>query len=539
MKTWQLCRMVVPFVVACLLATQPAIAQGTEITLLHVNDTHSHLDATGPKDAALNGTRGGLAKAAALIGMQRAAAGPNVLLLHAGDVFHGDFFFNRYFGIPEFRMMRQIGFDAMTVGNHEFDLGPDLLAYSLSEAYGGDTLPLLSSNLDLSGKPVLATWIRHSLLKEVGGVKVGIFGMTVPGIPTTNSGDVKILGADNVALLLGIAGREVSALRAAGADVVIFLSHLGYLYDRAVAANVPGIDIVVGGHDHYRFEQPVRIAHPSGGQTLIVQAGEHYLDVGRLRFSVDNGAVAMTDYALLPVDETVPPAPGLQEVVDSLKAGIVAQYGDVYREVLATAEKDLGTDSDPAKRKRDTAMGNLITDSMRDRTGTDVAITANGLISEGIVAGPIVGADLFRPVSYGYDPDTGLGLKLATFDIAGAELVKGLEIGLAWLGINEDFFLQVSGMRFRYDSTRPPGARVLLDTVHIGGKPIDPYGSYSVTVNEGLAMLLPAMGLAVTNLSPLPELEYVVLRDYVSALGTVGTGSQGRIMDVGNNPGKP
>jgi 5'-nucleotidase len=528
--------MVVLFIVTCLLATQSAVAQGTEITLLHVNDTHSHLDATGPKDAALNGTTGGLAKAATVIGMERAAAGPNVLLLHAGDVFHGDFFFNRYFGIPELKMMKQLGFDAMAVGNHEFDLGPELLAFSLSEAYGADTLPLLSANLDLSRRPVLGTWIKESILKVVGGVKVGIFGMTVPGVPTTNSGDVTILGADNIALLLGIAGREVAALRGAGAEVVICLSHLGSLYDRVVAGNVPGIDIVVGGHDHYRFEQPVSIAGPSGRETLIVQAGSHYLDVGRLRFTVDNGTVRMDDYALLPVDDTVPAAPGLQAVVDSLKAGIVTTYGDVYHTALATAEKDIGMVTDPDKRKRDSGMGNLITDALRDRTGTDIAITANGLISEGIVAGPIVGADLFRPVSYGYDPETGLGLKLATFDIAGAELVKGLEIGLAYLGINEDFFLQVSGMRFRYDSTRPPGARVLLDSVHIGGKKLDPCGSYSVTVNEGLALLLPAMGLQVSNLSPLPDLEYIVLRDYVSALGTVGTGSQGRIMDVAEHP---
>ncbi|HEY5995412.1 MAG TPA: metallophosphoesterase, partial [Candidatus Deferrimicrobiaceae bacterium] len=393
MKPRQLCRIAVLFVVTCLTAIQPAFAQGTGITLLHVNDTHSHLDATGPKDASLDGTTGGLAKAATVIGRERATAGPNVILLHAGDVFHGDFFFNRYFGIPELKMMKQLGFDAMAVGNHEFDLGPDLLAFSLSEAYGAGTLPLLSANLDLSRKPVLGTWIRDSIVKDVGGVKVGIFGMTVPGNPTTNSGDVAILGADNIALLLGIAGREVAALRGSGAEVVILLSHLGYLYDRVVAGNVPGIDIVVGGHDHYRFEQPVSITGPSGKETLIVQAGSHYLDVGRLRFTVDNGAVRMDDYALLPVDETVPAAPGLQEVVDSLKAGIVAKYGDVYHTVLATAEKDIGMVADPDKRKRDSAMGNLITDAMRGRTGTDVAITANGLISEGIVAGPIVGAD--------------------------------------------------------------------------------------------------------------------------------------------------
>ncbi|HEY3489876.1 MAG TPA: bifunctional UDP-sugar hydrolase/5'-nucleotidase [Candidatus Deferrimicrobiaceae bacterium] len=540
MKPMKLFRVVCLVAVTALLAASGVFAQGTVITLLHVNDTHSHLDATGPKDAALNGTIGGMAKAATVIGTERAAAGQNVLLLHAGDVFHGDLFFNRYFGIPEFRMMQQLGFDAMAVGNHEFDLGPDTLAWSLATAFGAppSPLPLLSANLAFPDNSLLRPWIDNSIIKNVGGVTVGIFGMTVPGVPTTNSGDVTILGADNAALLFGIAAQEMAALRGAGAKVVICLSHLGILYDRALAANVPGIDLIVGGHDHYAFEQPISVANPGGTQTLIVQAGDHYRDVGRLRFSVEGDAFRMIDYALLPVDAKVPAAPGLQAAVDELKAGIVAQYGDVYRTVLASAEKDLGTTTDPDRRKRDSAMGNLITDALRHRTRTDIAITANGLISEGITAGPIVGADIFRPVSYGYDPQTGLGLKLATFDIRGVELVKGLEIGLAYLGINEDFFLQVSGMRFRYDSTRPPGSRVLPDTIHIGGHRFSPTATYSVTVNEGLAFLLPRMGLQVTNLTALPDLEYIVLRDYVTRLGTLDTGSQGRIMDEGIDPGK-
>ncbi len=160
---------------ACL-GTCPALeARPATITLLHVNDTHSHLDAWGPKDRHLEGTIGGMAKAASVIAAVRASE-PNVLLLHAGDVFHGDLFCTEYFGVPELQLMQQLGFDAMAVGNHEFDLGPDVLA----AAYRGGTRPLLSANLDLSEYPALATWIKPNTIKEVGGVSVGIFGMTVP-----------------------------------------------------------------------------------------------------------------------------------------------------------------------------------------------------------------------------------------------------------------------------------------------------------------------------------------------------------------------
>src|SRR5512143_3733639 len=158
-------------------------AQGTTITLLHVNDTHSHLDAVGPKDADLNGTLGGIARAATMIGTVRATE-ENVLLLHAGDVFQGDLFFNAYFGVPEFQLMKSLGFDAMTVGNHEFDFGPEVLRDVLATAFAGGSFPLISANLDMSQFTDLETWITPSVTKTVGGVKIGIFGLTIPNNPT-------------------------------------------------------------------------------------------------------------------------------------------------------------------------------------------------------------------------------------------------------------------------------------------------------------------------------------------------------------------
>ncbi len=518
--------------VAAWLGICPALeARPATITLLHVNDTHSRLDAWGPKDRHLEGTVGGMAKAASVIAAVRASE-PNVLLLHAGDVFHGDLFFNQYFGVPELQLMKELGFDAMAVGNHEFDFGPDVLAGSLAAAYGAGTLPLLSANLDLSGYPALATWIRPNMIKKVGGVSIGIFGMTVPDDVMNSPAPVVILGAGHPELLMEIAAQQVAELRTNGAEVVICLSHLGVLYDRALAATVPGIDIIVGGHDHYVFERPEVVTNPEGKPTLILQAGSHYEYVGRLRFTLDAGAVKVSSYKLLPVDERVRPLPQVQGVVDELKRGIVDTYGDVYELRLATAVCDLETATEPNRPERDSAMGDLITDALRAKTGTDIAITANGLISEGIFKGPIVGIDLFRPVSYGYDQATGLGLKIATFRITGAELIKSLETGLAYLGINEDFFLQVSGMSFAYDPRAAAGARVLLQSVRVHGQPLDPYRTYSVTVNEAIAALLPMMGVEVSELENLSDLEYDVLKDRVVSLHRVDVRPEGRIVDV-------
>ncbi|HVN74758.1 MAG TPA: bifunctional UDP-sugar hydrolase/5'-nucleotidase [Thermoanaerobaculaceae bacterium] len=507
-------------------------ARAANITVLHVSDTHSHLDAWGPKDRYLEGTIGGIAKAATVITEVRAHE-PNVLLLHAGDAFHGDLFFNAYFGVPEFQLMKRLGFDAMAVGNHEFDLGPDVLAGSLQAAFGNDTLPLLSANLDLSAYPALATWISPSVIKVVGGVRVGIFGLTVPDDVTNQPAPVVILGAGDPAALMAIAGQQVAALRDAGADVVICLSHLGGQYDRALAAGVPGIDVIVGGHDHEAFRVPVTVTDPAGRPTIIVHAGMHYEYVGCLELAVDGGRVAVLGYELLPVDRKVEPLPQVQAVVDDLKQGIVAAYGDMYHLQLATATYDLGTTTNPRQPRRDTAMGDLITDALRAKTGTDVAITANGLIDEGIFRGPIVGADLFRPIGYGYDPATGLGLRIATFDITGAELSKALEFGLAYLGINDDFFLQVSGMRFSYDAQAPAGQRVVPGSVRIRGRRLDPNAKYSVTVNEAVAMLLPLLDVQVEDLQLLPDLEFNVLKEFVVALHRVSYRPEERIVEVG------
>ncbi len=506
-------------------------AQAATVTVLHVNDTHSHLDAIGPRDGHLEGTVGGIAKAAAVIAGVRARE-PNVLLLDAGDVFHGDLFFNAYFGAPELQLMKGLGFDAMAVGNHEFDLGPDVLAGSLEAAFGSDTLPLLSANLDLTGYPALGTWIKPAIVKEVGGVRVGIFGVTVPGNVTSRPDPVVILGDGDPEVLIAIAGTQAAALRGAGAEVVICLSHLGVAYDEMLAANVPGIDVIVGGHDHALLAVPLTVTNPDGKPTVIVQAGSHFRYVGCLRLGVEGGAVSVLGYELLPVDRKVGPLAPVQAVVDELKAGIVAAYGDVYGIKLATAVSDVETRTDPSQPWRDSGMGNLVTDALRARTGTDLAIAADGFIDEGICKGPIVAADLFRPIGYGYDPETGLGLKLATFDLAGAELVKALEIGLAFLGVDDDYFLQVSGMKFAYDPAAPPFERVALGSIRIHGRPLDPFGTYSVTVNEAIAMLLPLMDVQVENLQLLPDLEFDVLKSYVVSLQRVSYHPEGRIVEA-------
>ena len=517
-------------VVLFLLSASFVSAKETRITLLHVNDTHSHLDATGPKDGSLNGTLGGIAKAATVIQSVRASE-EHVLLLHAGDVFQGELFFNAYLGVPELQLMKQLGFDAMAVGNHEFDLGPRVLNDVLSTAFAGGSFPLVSANLDLSAFPALTRWIQPSVIKTFGEVRIGIFGMTVPNNPTNLPAPV-IVRDDIVA----VAQQAVTDLRSGGAEVVICLSHLGIFYDRMVAANVTGIDFIVGGHDHFVFEHPQLIKSPDGKHAVILQAGEHYKCIGELRFSVNHGKVHVREYRMLPVDASVSPDPSIQSIVSGFKAAIFARYGDVYHTVLATTKTELSKAYDDRSPLRDTPLGNLITDAFRNKTGTDIAITPDGLISEKIWAGPIVSADVFRAVSYGFDASTGLGFHLATFQVVGTELIKGLEVGLSQLEVGDDFFVQVSGMTFKYDPRQRVGQRVIVESIRINDKPLFPDGRYTVTANTGLLELLDGVGVHVERVNVLSDLEYTAVRDYISRLGIFSYEAQGRIQDVSVKP---
>jgi 5'-nucleotidase len=530
-----------PFLALVLGLVLPTAATGQSgpvpITIVHVNDTHSHVDSFGPRDANLEGTTGGLERAAGVIGLLKATE-PNVLFLHAGDAFHGDFFFNAYFDVPELAILKQLGLDAMAVGNHEFDLTPAALVGALSQV---GAFPLTSANLDFAACPMpptpqqpcalLPNWVKRGIVKTVGGVPVGIFGMTIPTDPTMRPSPV-VVRHDIVAA----AAAAVAELKAGGAQVIVLLSHLGLASDRTIVGQVAGIDVVVQGHEHALYDEPQWLEAPAGGAVPAVSAGEHYEHVGRLRLLYEPGiGVTLSDWEVLPVDETVPPVSELAAKVDEWKAGIAAKYaayGDVYQDVVGRAPWKLDKRYDPEKPARDTAMGNLVTDALRYRTRTQIALTVTGLISEGISEGPIVGADVFRPVSYGYDPATALGFKIATFNLTGAELLKALEICLANVATSDTYDVQASGLLYLYDSSKPVFQRVVPGSVRVHGRRLDAARVYSITTNEGIALLLPAMGIAATDVRILADFEYLALRDYIARLYWLPYFPQGRIRDV-------
>jgi len=508
-----------------LLWTAVISGQGTEITIIHVNDSHSHLDGTGSRNQNLSPTLGGISRAAAVMVTLKMTE-PNPVLLHSGDFCVGDFFFNKYFGVPEIQILKEIGMDAMTVGNHEFDLGPSTLEMIYSGGFINGSFPVVSANLNLNGYPSLSNFISPYTIKIVSGVKVGIFGMTIPA-PLSNPDPVII--SDSIP---EITYRTVTELQNQGADVIICISHLGYLIDSTLAANIPGINVIAGAHDHNVFTQPRKIINPAGDTTFIVQAGSFYKYVGKMNLTYSNGNIIMNNYQLIEINSQITPVPAIENTINDLKTGIVAQYGDVYGTLVARADFDLNPIPNfNTHGWKDSPLGNFITDAYRKSTETKIGISANGLIADKLYHGPLVGADFFRSVGYGFDTVTGLGFNLYTCDIRGSELIKGLESSLAMVDIDSDFNLQVSGMNYKYNMSKPPGERVILSSVRINGKLPVMHKKYSVTMNEGLLGILLSMGIQAEKIEFTGIPEYSALINFAGRLGNINYRTEGRIKE--------
>ncbi|MBM3285382.1 MAG: bifunctional metallophosphatase/5'-nucleotidase, partial [Candidatus Aminicenantes bacterium] len=498
-------------------------AQPRKLTILHANDTHSAMvpieagfaplaalealqkngDTAGisnPGNPASGQDHAGIARMAALIKKLK-ASNPNVLALHAGDVFVGSFEFNKYLGYPELKIMENL-YDAMALGNHEFDLGIDTLAGILSGQMAGGApvyLPVLCANFDSTGT-ALQGLVQPSIIKTTGGIKVGIFGL-VTQEPQNYSDGVNSRfpypyeAASPEDTLWYYAGQVAGGLKAQDCDVVICLSHLGASLDMVLADNVPFIDVIVGGHSHDVFEQPVI---RSG--KIIVQAGEYGKYLGELNLKIDNdGSIELDSYRLHKLDSRAKEDPHVRAMVNQVRAGVVSdpRFGPVYSQKIAHARRDIQKSWPAGSQNRDVAMGNLVTDAYKaelNRAGfqVDCAITVLGYIGADIKAGKVVGNDILRAVPYGYDPVSGLGFKVVVVSLPGSLLLGGLEYAAGMVEFTRDLAVQASGLTYAYDSTKPTAGlgetptRVNVMSVMINGEHValNLNKLYSVAMNE-------------------------------------------------------
>lgn len=280
------------------------------LTILHTNDVHSRIDPF-PEDGSRNAGLGGAARRATLIQRVR-AENPHTLVVDAGDTFQGTPYFNLFKGVLDFKVMSALGYDVMTLGNHDFDGGVEGLMNALPQA----RFDIVNANYDFSGSP-LADRVRPYLVRETGPARVGLFGL-----------GVLLDGLVTPALCRGVtygppvpaAQRMVQRLRTdEKCDVVVCLSHLGKdgyggeIGDEQLAAEVPGIDLIVGGHSHSFMDEPLRVRH-GDRETLVFQVGWAGINLGRVDFRMRAGRVMSADARALPVGADVLEGEGISRL---------------------------------------------------------------------------------------------------------------------------------------------------------------------------------------------------------------------------------
>ncbi|MCX7567051.1 bifunctional metallophosphatase/5'-nucleotidase [Sulfitobacter sp. F26169L] len=461
--------------VAALGLTAGMAAADYTITILHTNDFHARFEPIskydgpcGAEDNTEGKCFGGTARLVTAIKQARERSN-NAILVDGGDQFQGTLFYTYYKGKLAAEMMNKLGYDAMTVGNHEFDDGPEVLAAFMSEL----KFPILMSNADVSGEPLLADKLAKSVVIERGGEQIGLIGLTPQDTDELASPGDNVIFTDPVGAVQG----EVDLLTARGVNKIIVLSHSSYAVDQKVAAETTGVDVIVGGHSNTLLSNTDERAegpYPTMvGNTAIVQAYAYGKYLGELNVTFDDagnvteakGDPILIDASLAEDDETV-----------ARIAEMAAPLEEIRNKVVADTAEPIGGDR-AVCRVQECTMGNLIADAMLARVaeqGIDVAIMNSGGIRASINAGQVTMGDVLTVLPF---QNT-----LSTFQVTGEVLVAALENGVSQIEEGAGRFPQVSGMTFSFDPAAEAGSRV--SDVMVAGAAVDMAKTYGVVSNN-------------------------------------------------------
>ena len=441
-------------IAACILSFlfPPANGHGqtSDLRILHVNDFHGFAEAYKPL-----GSQELLGGIAYLGGRVKALRQEKpTLLLGAGDMIQGNNWANMSQGESVIELMNAMKFDALVLGNHEFDFGQAELKKRISAA----TFPVLGANVE--GLDA----VKPFVILERGGNRVGIIGIVTEETPVAthprNVSGLRFLPSGETV------EKYVKELRDK-TDIIIVLSHIGHGADRMLAEKVKGIAVIVGGHTHTRVLSPVRI-----GNTLIVQAWEHGKALGVLDLRIRDGKIAGYDGHI----EEVKPLPG-REDPDIL--AIVGKYRQKVDAVLNARIGEAEVDLDGENvRKRETNLGNFLADILRQVSKAEAAIINGGTIRTSIKKGEVRVKDVYSVLPFNN--------YIVAIKLTGKQIAEALEHGVVGLEDEEGCFPQVAGLSFKYSPSGAKGARI--KEILIAGQPVDPGREYVVATNDFLAV---------------------------------------------------
>ncbi len=459
----------------CALAlTAGAAAADYSLTILHTNDFHARFEPVSKYDSGCSAEDntdgkcfGGTARLVTAIADARTRSN-NAILVDGGDQFQGTLFYTYYKGAMAAEFMNKLGYDAMTVGNHEFDDGPEVLRGFMDKV----DFPVLMSNADFSGEPLLAEALAKSTVIERGGEMLGLIGLTPQDTDELSSPGDHVIFTDPSDAVQS----EVDKLTEMGVNKIIVLSHSGYAVDQRVAANTTGVDVIVGGHDNSLLGdmEGAKGPYPTMvGATAIVQAYAYGKFLGELNVTFnDQGEITEASGQPISLDGTVAEDTG---TVDRI-AELALPLDEIRNKVVAETATEIVGDREEC-RAVECSMGNLIADAMLARVrgqGIQIAIQNGGGIRASIDAGPVTMGEVLTVLPF---QNT-----LSTFQVTGETIVAALENGVSQIEEGAGRFPQVAGITFTVDPAAEVGARV--SDVMVEGGSIDLAATYGVVSNN-------------------------------------------------------
>ena len=486
---------------AALLPTLPARAEPVTLTIVHVNDL-DRLDGSGG--------RGGVARLAAVVREVRAKSTGRVLVTNGGDAISPSLLSSFDKGAHMIDLFNRVGFDAMVLGNHEFDFTPAVTVERIAEA----RFPILSSNaVEPDGAPI--DGVTGHLLLEAGRYEVGVFGLT------TVSTAVKSSPAPvTFRPVVEVAAEQAEKLRAAGADLVIALAHTDRNEDTALMRQ-GAVDLLLSGDDH---DMKIEV----GPETTFVESGAQAEFVTVVEIAMDtvegrDGPRFVWEPAFRVVNTaSVAPDPEIEAVVD----GYLARLAEELDVEIGVTAVELDSRR-RVVRSRETGIANLIADAMRTATGADVALINGGGIRADKVYPPgtiLTRRDLRSELPFGD--------KTVVLEVAGADLRAALEHGVTEVAKGAGRFAHVSGLAYRFDASKPVGRRIAGVTV--GGAPLDPARTYRLATfgflgrgGDGYAMFAGAPRIVDANAGALAVAQVI---EAIAAAGEVAPRVEGRIV---------
>lgn len=478
------------------------------VTLLQVNDVYQFAPVDG-------GTRGGLARVS-LLRKEIMKESPHTLFLLAGDTISPSIESNTYKGRQMIEAWNLSGLDYATFGNHEFDFGPVVLQDRMRESH----FKWLAANVVDKKTGKLFADTPEFVIREFEGVKVGLFGIVLQDtLKTSRPGpDVDIQDPCTVAT------RVVPKIHAAGAQVIVALTHLSMSEDKQLA-RCSGVDVIIGGHEHTLLES-------MSGHAPIFKMTSDARELGRidLNISKSTGKLESIDWQIIPVNDQVNNDPAF--------ASLDQKYGPLLKSLeqpVGRTDVELNVKSADV-RTRETNMADFIADTFRQGTGADIGLVNGGSIRADATFNPgvLTKRDLLSMLPYNN--------KVVKMQLTGAVIRAALEHGVASIGQEEQpgRFPQISGLRYAYDATRKPGARITSITVK--GQPLDDKRTYTLATTTYIA-LEGGDGYEMFRNAPLlirPEQapsETDILQKAIAAVRAIAPKVDGRIkrVDVGKD----